>query len=84
MNIEQIRLAIVDRRKELRLTQAQVGSRTKIRRELISRFENARQAIDLDQLIRLCDALDLSLMVRPGRARPVLEEIDSLFNDEDD
>ena len=84
MEADKIRLEIISRRKERRLTQAQVSLRTKIRREVISRFENARQEISLDQLVRICDALDLELVLRPGRGRPVIEELDSLFKDEDE
>jgi transcriptional regulator with XRE-family HTH domain len=84
MNVDQLRLVIIARRKERKLTQAQLGLRTRIRREVISRFESARQTIDLDQLVRICDALDLELVLRPGRGRPVLEELDSLFKDEDE
>lgn len=82
--MDQIRLSLIDRRKERKLTQAEVGSYTKIRRELISRFENARQDITLDQFVRICDALDLEVVLRPGRERPVMEELDSLFKDEDE
>jgi transcriptional regulator with XRE-family HTH domain len=84
METGQLRLVIIARRKERKLTQAQLGLLAKIRREVISRFESARQAIDLDQFVRICDALDLALVLRPGRGRPVLEELDSLFKDEDE
>lgn len=84
MDMDQIRLSLIDRRKERKLTQAQVGSRTKIRRELISRFENARQDITLDQLLRICDALDLEVLLRPGRGRPTMEDLDAFFKDEDE
>lgn len=82
MDIEDIRKTVIDHRKAIGLTQSEVGARAKLRRELISNFENDHQDIGLRRLVRLCDALGLELIVRPGRGRPVFEDLDGLFGDE--
>jgi transcriptional regulator with XRE-family HTH domain len=84
MNNDEIRSAVADRRKERGLTQAEVGSRARVARELISRFENDNQDIGLRRLLRICDALGLELIVRAGSGRPVLEDLDELFRDDED
>jgi hypothetical protein len=50
---------------------------------MILRFEKGDHDIGLRRLLRLCSALDLELTVRPGRGRPVLEELDELFKDDE-
>jgi transcriptional regulator with XRE-family HTH domain len=82
MDITKIRSALTARRKERGLTQEQLGKAAKVSREMVSRFENDAHDIGLRRLLRLCDALDLELMVRPGRGRPTLDELDDLFKDE--
>ena len=49
---------------------------------MVVRFENGSHDIGLRRLLRLCDALDLELTLRPGKGRPVLEELGDLFKDE--
>jgi transcriptional regulator with XRE-family HTH domain len=82
MDIIEIRTAILDRRKERGLTQEQLGKTAKVSREMVSRFENDAHDVGLRRLLRICDALDLELLIRPGRGRPTLEELDELFRDE--
>lgn len=83
MDITEIRTTIINRRKERGLTQEQLGKAAKISREMISRFENDAHDIGLRRLLRLSEALDLELMVRSGRGRPTLEELDELFKNEE-
>lgn len=83
MNITEIRTALLNRRKERQLTQEQIGKSAKVSREMVSRFENDAHDIGLRRLLRLCDALDLELIVRPGRGRPTLEDLGDIFKDED-
>jgi transcriptional regulator with XRE-family HTH domain len=83
MNIAEIRTSIINRRKEHGLTQEQLGKAAKVSREMVSRFENDAHDIGLRRLLRLCEALDLELIVRPGRGRPTLEELNDLFKDEE-
>lgn len=83
MDTNQIRTSIIARRKELRLTQQQLAESASVTREAVSRFENDAHDIGLRRLLRLCAALKLELFVRPGHGRPVMEELDQLFKDED-
>ena len=83
MDAEQIRQTLAARRRERRLTQAQLGVLAQVSREMILRFEKGDHDIGLRRLLRLCAALDLELIVRPGRGRPTLEELDELFKDDD-
>jgi transcriptional regulator with XRE-family HTH domain len=82
MDIVTIRTTIINRRKERGLTQEQLGALAKVSREMVSRFENDAHDIGLRRLLRLCDALELELIARPGRGRPTLEEVEHLFKDE--
>lgn len=83
MDIAAIRTSLIDRRKERGLTQEALGTRAKVSREMVSRFENDTHDIGLRRLLRLCDALELDLTVRPGHGRPTLEEVGELFKDEE-
>jgi transcriptional regulator with XRE-family HTH domain len=82
MDSQEIREFITHHRLKLRLTQAEVGARAKVTRELVSRYENDSQDIGLQRLIRICNALGLELVVRPGSGRPAFEDIDELFKDD--
>ncbi len=82
MDATAIRRIIGETRKECRLTQSDVGKRANVSRELVSRFENGEHDIGLSRLVRICDALGLEIVIRPGRGRPVAEELDAIFGDE--
>lgn len=83
MDISEITRAIIQRRKERGLTQEQLGKLARVSRELISRFENNAHDIGLRRLLRLSEALDLEMVLRAGRGRPTIEELDDLFRDDD-
>jgi len=82
MTIEEIRQALAARRKERGLTQAALGQLASVSREMVVRFENGDHDIGLRRLLRLCAVLGLDLSARPGRGRPVAEDLDQLFKDE--
>jgi transcriptional regulator with XRE-family HTH domain len=80
----QIILVIRARRKELKRTQAWVAEAAGIARETYSRFEQGKHDISLRRLLRICSALGLELLARPGSGRPTLEDLDQIFADDDD
>lgn len=82
MDTTTIRQIISGSRKENSLTQSVVGKRAKVSRELVSRFESGEHDIGLSRLVRICDAIGLEIVIRPGRGRPVAEELDGIFGDE--
>lgn len=82
MEITAIRLSFINRRRECRLTQANLALLAGVSREMVVRFENGSHDIGLRRLLRLCDALDLDLTLRHGKSRPVLEELGDLLRDE--
>lgn len=83
MDIIEIRTAVAEQRKAKKLTQTQLGEAANLSREMISRFENDAHDIGLRRLLRMCEALGLELIVRPGRGRPTLEDLASLFHEDD-
>jgi transcriptional regulator with XRE-family HTH domain len=82
MNVQEVRELIAARRVEIGITQAELARRAMLSREMIVRFENGDHDIGLRRLLRLCDALSLELSLRPGKGRPVLEELRELFKDD--
>ena len=83
MNTTDITKTILARRKERGLTQGQLAQSANVSREMISRLENNDGDIGLRRLLRICGALGLELIVRPGRGRPTAEDLDNLFGDDD-
>ncbi|HAS50394.1 MAG TPA: transcriptional regulator [Gammaproteobacteria bacterium] len=83
MDTYDIRHLLAARRRERGLTQAQLGALAQVSREMILRFEKGDHDIGLRRLLRLCTALDLDLVVRPGHGRPTLDELDELFKDDE-
>ena len=84
MNIVQIQDFIIQSRKDKGLTQAELGRRAGVTREMVSRFENGLHEIGIVKLQRICMALGLELLVRPGRGRPTVDDLDALFPDDSD
>jgi transcriptional regulator with XRE-family HTH domain len=83
MNTEELRVVFIEQRKALGLTQASVAQRAQVSREMISHFENGTHDIGLRKLERICSAVDLEILFRAGKGRPVLEDLDALFNDDE-
>ena len=82
MNLEELRNTIIERRKARGLTQAALGKAAALSREQISRFENGTHDPGLRRVLRLCEALDMELLVRPGAGLPTADDLDRLFNED--
>lgn len=59
-DLKQIGIRIVERRKELKLTQEQVAERMNVSIQMISNIERGNKAIKIDNLLKLCDILKTS------------------------
>ena len=59
-NLGSFRERLKKRRKDLKMTQAQLGSICGVSAQEISHFENGRRAPELEMFIKLCNALDTS------------------------
>ncbi|MDR1647051.1 MAG: helix-turn-helix transcriptional regulator [Zoogloeaceae bacterium] len=81
MDSIEIRGILADRRRELGLTQAELGKRARLSREMVLRFENGGHDIGLRRLLRLASGLGLEMLVRPGNGCPVLEDLSALFGE---
>jgi len=77
-------LTIRKRRLELKRSQKYVADLAGIARETYTRFERGDHDIGLRRLLRICAALDLELIARPGSSRPTLDELDAIFGDDDE
>jgi transcriptional regulator with XRE-family HTH domain len=84
MDNQQLIQTIIDRRKELGHTQAQLAELTQIGRRTIIEFESGNTSISLRRLTRILHALDLTLSVKPGGGRPSESELRELFKDDDE
>lgn len=82
MEITALRLSFINRRRECRLTQANLARLAGVSREMVVRFENGSHDIGLSRLLRLCEALNLDLTLRHGKGRLVLEDLGDLLKDE--
>lgn len=58
--LKNIGVRIVERRKELKLTQEQIAERMNVSDQMISNIERGNKAIRIDNLIKLCDILKTS------------------------
>jgi len=75
---------IAAKRKELRLTQAELAARSSISRATLDALENGRSGeLGFSKITRLLSALGLGLKVQePGSRRPTLDEL--IEEDRDD
>ena len=73
----QMGAALRRRRKQVRLSQEQLGDKIKLRQATISRLEGGDAGTKLGTLLDVLAALDLELVIRPrSKARPAdIEEI---------
>jgi len=74
----QIGAALHRRRRNLGLTQAEVGTRTHRRQGTISRLENGEPKAQLQTLVDVLAALDLELVVR-ARTKADTRTIEDIF-----
>ena len=59
-DLKKIGVRIVERRKELKLTQEQIAERMNVSIQMISNIERGNKAIKIDNLLKLCDILNTS------------------------
>ena len=59
-DLKKIGVRIVERRKELKLTQEQIAERMSVSVQMISNIERGNKAIKIENLLKLCDILKTS------------------------
>lgn len=59
-DLKKIGVRIVERRKELKLTQEQIAERMNVSIQMISNIERGNKAIKIENLLKLCDILKTS------------------------
>ena len=72
--VNNIRLAVLGKRHELGLSQAQVAMRAGVSRKWLSEFERGKAKSELGLVLRLLDSLDLEFSVEPKKAMPTPSE----------
>ena len=70
----------IRRRKQLELTQRELGERSGLQQAYIARVENGQTTPRLDTLMRLVTALELELALIPFEVRPGTEEAVAAVN----
>ncbi len=84
MRPDEIIAAIVKRRKQLGLTQAQLVARAGISRRTLVAIESGKHDIGIRKLMRLLDSIGLTLSLKEGKDRPGESELRDLFKEEDE
>jgi transcriptional regulator with XRE-family HTH domain len=86
MNTSDLAKIVQSKRRELRLTQAELATRADISRRTLNAIENGPGATDIGfrKLERLLNALGLGLMIVSQPTRPTESELSAIFRDEDD
>ena len=73
--VQSIRAAVLGRRRELGLSQAQLAERIGVSRKWVSEFERGKATAELGLVLRLLESLDLQLTITPtGRSDRAREE----------
>ena len=76
--VQSIRAAVLGRRRELGLSQAQLAERIGVSRKWVSEFERGKATAELGLVLRLLESLDLQLKVTPiGRSDRALADVAS-------
>lgn len=83
VDINTLTQTIIERRKLVRLTQADLADRAQVSRRTIIDFESGASDIGARRLMRILFALNLSLEVNPASVRPVESELLAVFRDDD-
>ncbi|HEU0288199.1 MAG TPA: helix-turn-helix domain-containing protein, partial [Nocardioidaceae bacterium] len=74
--VQSIRAAVLGRRRELGLSQAQLAERIGVSRKWVSEFERGKATAELGLVLRLLESLDLQLKVTPiGRSDRALADV---------
>jgi len=84
MDNQKLIQTIIDRRKELGITQTQLAELAQISRRTIIEFESGKTSISLRRLTRILYSLDMTLTIKPGGSRPSESELRELFKDVDE
>ena len=67
---------VVSRRRQLGLTQQALADAASVSRKLVSDAEAGKLTMQLDGLIKICNALDCDLVMREARSgRPIYDDI---------
>ena len=74
----QLGAAVRRRRKQLELSQGQLGARINLRQATISKLEAGEPATQLKTLLDALAALDLEILIRP-RTKGAAADIEALF-----
>lgn len=75
---KQVGAAIRRKRRQLGLSQAQLGSKIQLRQATVSKLEAGEPATQLQTLLDALTALDLEILIRP-RTKASADEIEELF-----
>jgi HTH-type transcriptional regulator / antitoxin HipB len=75
---KQIGAVIRRKRRQLRLTQQELGSKIQLRQATISKLEAGEPATQLRTLLDALAALDLELVIRP-RSKASTDQIEDIF-----
>jgi len=75
------------RRRDLRLSQAEIAARARVSRQWVGAFERGKATAEIGLVIRLLDALDLRLTVAEaeasaGRAMQAAVDLDALLGEQ--
>lgn len=75
---QQLGAAVRRRRKQLELSQGQLGAKINLRQATISKLEAGEPATQLKTLLDALAALDLEILIRP-RTKGAAADIEALF-----
>jgi len=78
-NAKQIAAAVRRRRRELGLSQKDLGGKIKLRQATLSRLETGEPAMRLQTLLDVLSALNLEIIIRP-RTKASASDIEEMFS----
>jgi HTH-type transcriptional regulator / antitoxin HipB len=89
--VQGIRAAVLGRRRDLGLSQAQLAERVGVSRKWLSEFERGKSTAELGLVLRLLESLDLQVTITPtarsggdhadGRVPPAPVDLDALLEE---
>jgi HTH-type transcriptional regulator / antitoxin HipB len=65
VTVQSVRAAVLGRRRELGLSQAQLAERIGVSRKWVSEFERGKATAELGLVLRLLESLDLQVTITP-------------------
>lgn len=84
MDIKQIGLALAARRRELKLKQRDLATRTGVSRGTIIAAESGERDIGVMTLLSLLKGIDLKLTIDHASDRPTESQLRAIFGDDDE